>query len=220
MTDHRSSLESRLESKPSPSLPPSKEHIDLSTTHEHSILRKHEQASFQILPLSANRPPLKIVDTTFVIKPEEANLYGELLYTLRDEANGTYRAMNPPYLHDPLMCQGEMSLLDPQPQIPARLCFSPTILHDPAGSPQKYSDEDCSSSTAPEQASVPVIKIDRCRFGQTFLLDTIKKESVATTDINYVRPAIPDQDDDVVIIRHVGPPAPPAVTTRDVALSE
>ena len=220
MEDHRSCSESRLESKPSPALPASKENIDLSMTHERSILRKYEQASFQILPLSANRLPLKIVDTTFVVKPEEANLYGELFYPLRDDANGTYRAINPPYPHDPLVCQGEMSLLDAQPQIPARLCFSPTILHDPAGSPDKHADHESSSSTSPERASVPVIKIDRCRFGQTFLLDTIKKESVTANDIDYVRPAIADQDDDVVLILHVGPPAPPAVTTRDVALSE
>lgn len=205
----------------------SNEHIDLSMSHETSVMRKHGGTSFHILPLSTNRPPSKIVDATFIIKPEEANMYGEILCPLRDQANGTYRAINPQYLHDPLMYQGETSLLDYQPQIPARLCFSPTILHDETGvSSENHAEEDSSSTStfSPKQAQIPIIKIDRCHLGRTFLLDTIKKEPVSMNDRNYVRPAIPDDDDDVVIILQVAPrpPTPPVplVTTRDVAMSE
>ena len=196
-------------------------------SHETSVMRKHGGISFHILPLSTNHPPSKIVDATFVIKPEEANLFGEILYPLRDEANGTYRANNLQYLHDPLVCQGETSLLDYQPQIPARLCFSPTILHDATGvSPENHAEEEssASSTSSPEHTQIPVIKIDRCNFGRTFLLDAIKKEPVTMDNRNYIRPAIPDEDDDVVIILQVAPPPlpppVPLVTTRDVALSE
>ena len=78
-----------------------------------------------LIPLSTARQPLKLVDTTFVVKPEDMLIDGV------EEPNGTYRAGNQRYHSQFLLAQPEVSLLDSQPNIPARLCFSPTILQDP-----------------------------------------------------------------------------------------
>ena len=88
-----------------------------------------------ILPLSTTRQPLDIVDTTFVVKSDDTMMDAD------DEANGTYRAPNQHYqLYLPVP-QGERSLIDSQPNIPARLCFSPTILQDATFTPEDNLNE-------------------------------------------------------------------------------
>ena len=88
-----------------------------------------------LIPLSTTRQPLKLVDTTFVVKPEDMLLDGV------DEPNGTYRAVDQRYHSQFVNAQPETSLLDSQPNIPARLCFSPTILQEPTTAVGENMDE-------------------------------------------------------------------------------
>jgi len=58
-----------------------------------------------------------------------------------DEPNGTYRARNQYYQSHLSVPQPKRSLIDSQPNIPARLCFSPTILQDATISPEDNMNE-------------------------------------------------------------------------------
>jgi hypothetical protein len=126
-------IESRLQSKRLTIIPSIK--ISVPMQQEISILRKEEQFSMHILPLSAPRQPLEIVDTTFVVKPDETLIDD-------DEPNGTYRAPYHRYRSHLLVPQRETLLIDSQPKIPARLCFSPTILQNTTVSPEDDINEE------------------------------------------------------------------------------
>jgi hypothetical protein len=89
-----------------------------------------------ILPLSVPRQPLDIVDTTFVVKPDETLIDDDY------EANGTYRAVNQHYHSHLRVPQRETLLTDSQPHKPARLCFSPTILQDGTIAPEDDMNEE------------------------------------------------------------------------------
>lgn len=119
-----------------------------SPTHsEQSVFRKDDRFSSHILPLSAVRQPLKIVDTTFVIKPEEIIMDVDI-HNDDDEPNGTYRAPgheNHSYLSVP---QPDTLFMDTQPNFPAGLCFTPTILQDRTGSQENDIYEHASSSSS------------------------------------------------------------------------
>lgn len=112
-----------------------------------------------ILPLSTTRQPLEIVDTTFVVKPDD---------TIIDdyEANGTYRAPIQHYHSHLPIPQPDTSLIDSQPNIPARLCFSPTILQDPTISHEdnineQSSDDDDDDDNNEERFKTVLIPIDQ-----------------------------------------------------------
>jgi hypothetical protein len=206
----------------------------MTINHENSIPRKHEKFSVHILPSSVNRQPIEIVDRTFVIKAEGINVNEDVHDHAHDDINGTYRAPNNlPYFHLH-SCQQETSLFDPQPNIPARLYFSPTILHE-ATDISKH-DDDNEYDTSPvhqtnedsihrertskikmlfslyfERLIYVLICVDRRkmqnnkhRFGQTFLLDTFKKDQLGTNQFDHLRPAIPD-DDYILLVTDTNP---------------
>jgi hypothetical protein len=192
--------------------------VHIPTDQENSVLRKAEQFSIRIIPLSTTRQPLEIVDTTFVIKPEET--------MIDEEPNGTYRACHQHYHSHLRVPQPETSLLDSQPNIPARLCFSPSILQDETITPDENINEQLSSSDNEERFKTIFLPIDQNRtskkmivsfqddfsfdvdirkpiedarrFGQTFLLDIVKTEQINNDQNDYIRPAIPD--DDVLVV--------------------
>ena len=147
ITKEQSYLESRLESRRSTLVPLSSNNVNIPISHDISIPRKHERVSMHLLPLSSNRQPLAIVDTTFVIKPEETMIDGEMNDETTDEPNGTYRAPKTHYRSRLPVFQFENSLLHTHPNIPARLCFSPTILHEADSSSESSTDE--ASPTCP-----------------------------------------------------------------------
>jgi hypothetical protein len=110
-----------------------------------------------IIPLSTTHQPLDIVDTTFFVKPEE---------TMIDdyEPNGTYRAPIQHYHSHLPVPQPETSLIDSQPNLPARLCFSPTILQDATISPEDNINEQLSpSSDNEERCKKILLPIDQNR---------------------------------------------------------
>lgn len=123
-----------------------------------------------------------------------------------DEPNGTYRAH--PHHRQP---DQETSPVDSQPHIPARLCFSPTILQEAT----LVSEENDANDERFKTIVVPIGQNrlrtndmqkpldDVCRFGQTFLLDNVKTERIDEEQTIYIRPQIPD--DDVLIINHIKP---------------
>jgi hypothetical protein len=63
-----------------------------------------------------------------------------------DDPNGTYRARANHYHH---LYLPERTLIRSQPHIPARLCFSPTILQDATVSPEGDIDESSSDNEKP-----------------------------------------------------------------------
>jgi hypothetical protein len=63
-----------------------------------------------------------------------------------NEPNGTYRAPNQHYYSHLAVPQPETSLIDSQPNLPARLCFSATILQDATISPEDNVNEESSST--------------------------------------------------------------------------
>jgi hypothetical protein len=103
---------------------------------ENSVPRNHDQFSMHIIPLSVPRQPMDVVDTTFIVKPEDT------IIDNYDEPNGTYRAHNEYYHSHLLVPLPETSLIDSQPNIPARLCFTPTILQE--------ADEDANEQSSSE----------------------------------------------------------------------
>lgn len=109
-----------------------------------------------LIPLSTARQPLKLVDTTFVVKPEDTMIDGD------DEPNGTYRALHPRYYSQLVVPPPDASLLDSQPNIPARLCFSPTILHEPTMAVGENVNEQ-SSCENDERFRTMLVPIDRNR---------------------------------------------------------
>ena len=113
---------------------------------EYSIPRKEERISMHIIPLSTTRQQLQIVDTTFVVKPEETMFEGEMQHD-DDEPNGTYRAGNQNFGSHLYINQPETLLIDSQPNIPARLCFSPTMLQEATQLPEDDVYERSSSSS-------------------------------------------------------------------------
>lgn len=122
---------------------------------ENSVPRKEAEFSMHILPLSTTRRPLEIVDTTFVVKPDDTIID-------YDEPNGTYRAPNQ-YYHSHLpLPPPDISLLDSQPNIPARLCFSPTILQEATILPEDNADES-SLSDHEERFKTVIIPRDQNR---------------------------------------------------------
>ena len=135
-------LESRLESKRSTLVPLSSNNVNIHISHDISIPRKHERISMHIRPLSSNRQLLQIVDTTFVIKPEETMIDGDMNDDTTDEPNGTYRAPKTQYHSRVPVSQSETSLLHTHPNIPARLCFSPTILQEASNSSDSSTNEE------------------------------------------------------------------------------
>ena len=158
--------------------------------------KKVERLSIHLVPLSAARAPLDIVDTTFVIKPEEMTMEGELHDD--DEPNGTYRAATGyPRSH------AELSLMHCRPNVPARLCFSPTLLHDGTLSPEVGFEADAVLLPVDQNQA------ENRRFGQTFLLESVKTENIAHQRLDYQRPAIPD--DDVVLIVNTDAACPPSI---------
>jgi len=150
---------------------------------------------------------LDFIDTTFVVKPEDTLIYGGD----DDEPNGTYRAHPPAHHHHHRQLGPETSLVDSQPHIPARLCFSPTILQEPT----IVSEENEANDERFKTIVVPIAQNrlrtndmqkpldDVRRFGQTFLLDNVKTEQIDKEQTIYIRPQIPD--DDVLIINHIKP---------------
>jgi hypothetical protein len=109
-----------------------------------------------MIPLSATHQPLDIVDTTFVVKPEDTIIDND------DEPNGTYRDPNQHYHSHLPVPQHETSLIDSQPNIPARLCFSPTILQDATISPEENINEQ-SLSENEERFKTILVPIDQNR---------------------------------------------------------
>jgi hypothetical protein len=121
--------------------------MNISIQQECSLLRKEERFTMHILPLSTARQHLEIVDTTFVVKPEETMIDGEIQNDDDDdEPNGTYRAPNQHYHSHLLVTQPDRLLIDSQPKLPTRLCFSPTILQDATDSADDDNHEQSSSS--------------------------------------------------------------------------
>ena len=122
---------------------------------ENAVLRKEEQFSIHIIPLSTARQPLKIVDTTFVVKPDDTMIDGD------DEPNGTYRAPNQHQYSQLPIPHGEASLIDSQPNLPARLCFSPTILQDATISGENINEQSLSEND--ERFKTILLPIDQNR---------------------------------------------------------
>lgn len=131
--------------------------------------RKAERYSMHLIPLSTSRQPLKIVDTTFVIKPEETVIKGHIQSDEDaddddddeedDEPNGTYRATHPYFHAQLLVAQAPRILIDSHPNIPARLCFSPTMIQDVSELPGNDSHESTSPSAYEhEQQSRGMVK--------------------------------------------------------------
>ncbi|CAF1093902.1 unnamed protein product [Rotaria sordida] len=209
---------SRLQSNRLTIVPSIKVHIP--SDQDISVLRRDERFSIHILPLSTARQPLEFVDTTFVVKPEETMINGEIQNDeYYDEPNGTYQAPPNQQYHSYLtVTQPETLLIDSQRNIPARLCFTPTILHDATVSPEDDINEQSSSSSSSslnheknkktintifsslDQNRTNIQKTieDTHRFGQTFLLDIIKTEQINDDQNKYKRPTIPD--DDVLVV--------------------
>ncbi|CAF4379486.1 unnamed protein product, partial [Adineta steineri] len=67
---------SRVQSKRLTIVPSVK--ITAPNQQEYSIPRKEERFTTHLIPLSIVRQPLQIVDTTFVVKPEETMIDGEI----------------------------------------------------------------------------------------------------------------------------------------------
>ncbi|CAF1108131.1 unnamed protein product [Rotaria sordida] len=209
---------SRLQSNRLTIVPSIKVHIP--SDQDISVLRRDERFSIHILPLSTARQPLEFVDTTFVVKPEETMINGEIQNDeYYDEPNGTYQAPPNQQYHSYLtVTQPETLLIDSQRNIPARLCFTPTILHDATVSPEDDINEQSSSSSSSSlnheknkktintifssldqnRTNIPKTIEDTHRFGQTFLLDIIKTEQINDDQNKYKRPTIPD--DDVLVV--------------------
>jgi hypothetical protein len=82
-----------------------------------------------------------------------------------DEPNGTYRARNQHYRSHLPVPQPETSLIDSQPNIPARLCFSPTILQDATILPEENINEQSSSENEnnEERFKTILLRIDQNR---------------------------------------------------------
>lgn len=95
-----------------------------------------------VLPRNTLRQPFEIIEATFVVKPED---------TINDGyANGTYRAVNQQYDAHLTITQPDTLLMDTQPNIPARLCFSPTILQDVSAS---HNDDESNEQTSSSSSS-------------------------------------------------------------------
>ncbi|CAF2744583.1 unnamed protein product [Rotaria sp. Silwood2] len=203
---------SRLQSKRLTIVPSIKVHIP--SDQDNSILRKDGRFSIHILPLSTVRQHLEFVDTTFVVKPEETMVGGVIQHDdYYDESNGTYRAPNQHCRSYLAVTQPETLFIDSQPNIPARLCFTPTILYDRTVSLEDDINEQ-SSSLSHESNKKTINEIfssldqnrtnirkaieNTHRFGQTFLLDIIKTEQISDDQNKYKRPTIPD--DDVLVV--------------------
>ena len=141
-------LESRVQSKRLTIVPSIK--LSAPLEEEFSVPRKAERYSMHILPLSISRRPLEIVDTTFIVKPEETIVEGDILPDDDDdddEPNGTYRAHNPYYHSHLLVTQPGRLMIDSQPNIPTRLCFSPTMIQDASELPGDETRESSPSAT-------------------------------------------------------------------------
>ena len=123
---------------------------------DYSVPRKEERFSMHIIPLSTNRQPLQIVDTTFVVKPEETMFEGEMQHD--DEPNGTYRARNQNFHSHLYVNQPETFLIDSQPNIPARLCFSPTMLQEATQLPEDDVHEQSSNNSDSESPHRGTVK--------------------------------------------------------------
>ncbi|CAF0857254.1 unnamed protein product [Adineta ricciae] len=207
---------SRIQSKRLTLVPSTKANVPLEQGY--SVPRKEERVSMHIIPLSTTRQPLQIVDTTFVVKPEETMFEGEMQHD-DDEPNGTYRAGNQNFCSHLYVNQPETLLIDSQPNIPTRLCFSPTMLqeatqssddnvHERSLSPSSnYSESEHHRGTIKtlllpidqNRTHVKQYIEDTRRVGQTFLLDVVKTEQQFDhIQREYIRPTIPD--DDVMII--------------------
>ncbi|CAF0724966.1 unnamed protein product [Rotaria sp. Silwood1] len=208
---------SRIESKRLTIVPSIK--VQIPSDQETSILRKDGRFSIHILPLSTVRQPLEFVDTTFVIKPEETMIGGEIQHDeYYDEPNGSYRAPNQQYHSYLAVTQPDTLLIDSQPNIPPRLCFTPTILYDATVSHEDDVNEQSSSLTHKKnkttintifssidqnQTNIKKVIENTHHFGQTFLLDIIKTEQISDDHNRYKRPTI--SDDDVLIIADINP---------------
>ena len=109
-----------------------------------------------LIPLSTARQPLKLVDTTFVVKPEDTMIDGD------DDPNGTYRALHQRYYSQLMVPLPDGSLLDSQPNIPARLCFSPSILQEPTtGVGENFNEQ--STCENDERFRTMLVPVDRHR---------------------------------------------------------
>ncbi|CAF1148711.1 unnamed protein product [Adineta ricciae] len=207
---------SRIQSKRLTLIPSTKANVPLE--QEYSVPRKEERVSMHIIPLSTTRQPLQIVDTTFVVKPEETMFEGEMQHD-DDEPNGTYRAGNQNFCSHLYVNQPETLLIDSQPNIPTRLCFSPTMLQEATQLPeddvheQSLSQSSNYSDSESHRGRVKTLLLpidqnrthvkqyieDTRRVGQTFLLDVVKTEQQFDhIQREYIRPTI--SDDDVMII--------------------
>ncbi|CAF4215888.1 unnamed protein product [Rotaria socialis] len=186
-----------------------------------SVFRKDDRFSMNMLPRNTIRQPFEIIETTFVVKPENTLMDGEIQnIEFDDEANGTYRAPHRQYHSYLAVTQPNPLLTDTQPNIPTRLCFSPTMLQDATVSNEDDTNNKTSSSSTNENNKVLMNAIftsldqnrtnikqftrDNHHFGQTFFLDTLKTEQSGDDQKIYKRPTIQD-DDDVVIIDEIHP---------------
>ncbi|CAF4012559.1 unnamed protein product, partial [Rotaria magnacalcarata] len=185
-----------------------------------SVFRKDDRFSMNMLPRNTIRRPFEIIETTFVVKPTNTLMDGEIQnIEYDDEANGTYRAPHRQYHSYLSVTQPNPLLTDTQPNIPTRLCFSPTMLQDATVSNEDDTNNKTSSSsnennkvlmnaifTSLDQnrTNVKQFTRDNYRFGQTFFLDTLKTEQSGDDQKIYKRPNIQD-DDDVVIIGEIRP---------------
>ncbi|CAF2257834.1 unnamed protein product [Rotaria magnacalcarata] len=185
-----------------------------------SVFRKDDRFSMNMLPRNTIRRPFEIIETTFVVKPTNTLVDGEIQnIEYDDEANGTYRAPHRQYHSYLSVTQPNPLLTDTQPNIPTRLCFSPTMLQDATVSNEDDTNNKTSSSsnennkvlmnaifTSLDQnrKNVKQFTRDNYHFGQTFFLDTLKTEQSGDDQKIYKRPNIQD-DDDVVIIGEIRP---------------
>ena len=133
-----------------------------------------------MIPLTSVRRTLPVVDTTFVVKLEE---------TKTSEVNQSSRTEVPPVESLPTM-EVDATPSYSQPKLPARLYFSPTLLHDDDDEPELIQPvlstiDQNRSSMKDKSRTIPR------RFGQTFLLDEVKNEELnESEETENLRPKI------------------------------
>ena len=125
---------------------------------DYSIPRKRERMSLHLLPVSSNRPRLEFVDATYLVKPEETFLGHDLNQDeMNQEADGTYRAQKVCYqLYEPQI-NHDQSMFDSHLNIPARLCFSPTILQEAPTSSSSTDENESFDENERSRISIIVI---------------------------------------------------------------
>ena len=124
--------------------------VNMLNQKNNSSLRKGEQSSMLMVPTGAIQQPLEMIDTTFVLQ-SEAKLYDDEIENGSDddddddECNKTHRIPEKQnYLHIPGN-EPETMWINSQRNMPARFCFSPTILRDASASYKGYVNEQSSS---------------------------------------------------------------------------